>query len=504
MNKKIILFVALFGTLIISAQNFTDALRIANSEVRGTARYCAMGGAFGALGGDLSAVGINPASSAVFNSTLITTSLALDAKTINTSYFRTKNEAQANSFGFNQVGAVFVGEDKDSDWSRFSFALNYNRDNNLKEEYFIQGRNTNASIISYFKNIADDALIPLDLVRTQAGETIDDLYQYLGENESFDAQQVFLGYNGYILDPLDAADANNTTYNVADNYLSSDQEMSVLNKGFNSKFTINLGAAYKKKTYLGMSLHLLSYEFEETTKFTEKGVGATYLKEIKFDNYLTTKGDGIQFSFGVIHRITDAIRIGLTYDSPKFYTITDELSQSLETVRDDAGSLIRQTVDPITVNVYPEYKLQVPSKVTASMAIVVGKKGLISGDYSYQNQANIKMKPTSDFVGANADISSNLKGVSTFKLGTEWRFDALSIRGGYVLKQSPYKNTAVQGDYISYSAGIGYKFDGVTIDMSYIMGEYTDSHQFYTTGLTNAALLNKKNNQLVVSAKFVL
>ena len=50
------------------AQNYTDALRYSTEELTGTARFKGMSGAFGALGGDPSAFNINPAGSAVFNS----------------------------------------------------------------------------------------------------------------------------------------------------------------------------------------------------------------------------------------------------------------------------------------------------------------------------------------------------------------------------------------------------------------------------------------------------
>ena len=48
-----------------SAQNAYDALNFSESNYEGTARSVAMGNAFTALGGDLGAVTINPAGSAV-------------------------------------------------------------------------------------------------------------------------------------------------------------------------------------------------------------------------------------------------------------------------------------------------------------------------------------------------------------------------------------------------------------------------------------------------------
>ena len=63
------------------AQSIEDVLRFTRSELKGSARYVSMGGAFQALGGDLSAVSGNPAGAAVFlNSELGVTLNAMDNK----------------------------------------------------------------------------------------------------------------------------------------------------------------------------------------------------------------------------------------------------------------------------------------------------------------------------------------------------------------------------------------------------------------------------------------
>ena len=48
------------------AQDISDALRFSQDNLVGTARFRAMGGAFGAVGGDFSAINVNPAGSAIF------------------------------------------------------------------------------------------------------------------------------------------------------------------------------------------------------------------------------------------------------------------------------------------------------------------------------------------------------------------------------------------------------------------------------------------------------
>lgn len=69
--KKVIITIA--GGFLCSvfsySQNEIDALRYSTLTYGGTARFSAMGGAFGALGADLSNMGINPAGVALFSKT---------------------------------------------------------------------------------------------------------------------------------------------------------------------------------------------------------------------------------------------------------------------------------------------------------------------------------------------------------------------------------------------------------------------------------------------------
>ena len=67
MNKFFLSLILILATGTIVSQNVFDALRYSNDKIEGSARYSAMSGAFGALGGELSAISINPAGSAIFS-----------------------------------------------------------------------------------------------------------------------------------------------------------------------------------------------------------------------------------------------------------------------------------------------------------------------------------------------------------------------------------------------------------------------------------------------------
>ena len=65
--KKILFTILSLVVYNVSAQNYKDALRYSTEDLTGTARFKGMSGAFGAIGGDFSAININPAGSSVFS-----------------------------------------------------------------------------------------------------------------------------------------------------------------------------------------------------------------------------------------------------------------------------------------------------------------------------------------------------------------------------------------------------------------------------------------------------
>ena len=64
----IVILCTLVGTTSASAQNLYDAARLMGNDLNGTARFVGMGGAMGALGGDISTMGTNPAGMGIYRS----------------------------------------------------------------------------------------------------------------------------------------------------------------------------------------------------------------------------------------------------------------------------------------------------------------------------------------------------------------------------------------------------------------------------------------------------
>jgi long-subunit fatty acid transport protein len=482
----------------VFAQDVTDALRFSRGDVSGTARYTAMGGAFGALGGDISAIHLNPASSAVFITNKFSASLNLTSIS-NDSFYGGGFDMSSNSnFDMSQLGAVFVftTPNKEALFQKLSLGFSYNRTRNYDDQYAAEGTNSE-SISDYFLSNAEN--VPLDLLQPLAGESPSSLYEFLGQNEDFATQQAFLGYETFIINALDPSDLNNNQYtsNVfGSNYSQYYSETSSGNSGV---YTINGGGVIGEKFHLGLNLNFHFLDYSRSTLFDEFNTGSG-VTDIFFDNDLRTRGSGFSFQLGGIAEITKGWRLGFTYDSPTWMSISEELLQRIETVRPTDNVAV---LDPDILNIYPDYSFKTPGRLSLSTAYVFGGSGLISLDYSYKDFS--AMKFTSDyFDGQNKDITEMMTSASTINLGGEYRIQNASLRAGYFIKESPYLNEDFLGDTMGYSFGLGYNFGSATLDFSYQRIEQDRQGVLYFTGLSQEAEIQSFINNYALTLSFNL
>jgi len=500
MKKYLFVLITGFTFSVVQSQEITDALRYSQDNLTGTARYRAMSGAFGALGGDLSSLNVNPAGSAVFSNNQVTFTLSNNDTKNNSNYFGTTTSENSNSFDLNQAGGVFVfkNQNPNSDWRKFSVALNYENTNNFDNSIFSAGTNPTNSVDSYFLAFANG--VPLGTLENSS-------YGSLNHG----AQQAYLGYNAFIIDPV-SNDPNNTQYvsNVpaGGNYY---QENTITSEGYNGKLSFNAATSYNDRIYIGVNLNSHFTDFRKYTSFYEDNnapLTPDYtVSKLRFDNELYTYGTGFSFQLGTIAKVTEEFRLGLAYESCTWYHLSDEFSQKLVAVSSSStGNDTNDVVDPRITNVYEPYKLQTPSKLTGSLAYVFGKTGLISLDYVIKDYSKTKFKPENDsyFNGINNSMTNLLDTSGELRIGAEYKIEKLSLRGGYRFEQSPYKDKNTMGDLTGYSAGLGYNFGSSKVDISYAYAKRDSQQGFFSQGLTDGAAISNVNNNVALTLLFEL
>lgn len=503
MKKLQVLFISILSMSTFYGQDITDALRYSQSEIQGTARFRALSGAFGALGGDISAVSINPAGAAVFTQSHASFSLSNAEVDNDTRYFNGLGSTSESNFDIHQGGAVFVfASNNSSPWKKFTLGVAYDRTNNFDDNWFAFGTNPNSNnfnntIASYFFDYADG--LRFDEISAFDGETLAQAYQEIGSVYGFGNQQAFLGYESFILDPEFNTD-DNTSYLINLGEGNFNHDYSVVSTGYNGKISFNVATQYEDNLYLGLNINSHFIDYQRSNLLFEENSNGSDVDFIEFENNLSTTGTGFSFQLGGILKLSPEFRVGLTYDSPTWFTIEEESTQYLGT--DGINGFVE--INPQVVNIFPEYKIKTPSKVTGSLAYIFGQKGLISFDYSTKDYSKTEFRPTSDpaFADENNFIGNTLTDAATYRFGGEYKHKQFSFRGGYRFEESPYANGLTVGDLTGYSLGLGYNFGNTKLDLTYDQSERSFETPLYSIGLIDTVSIDRTNSNITLSLSF--
>src|SRR5690606_22463366 len=140
-------------TLIsLKAQNEFDALRYSTLEFYGDARFNAMGGSFGALGANMSAISVNPGGLGVYKSSDFSFTPAFHYNYSDSKY--DGNIIKDDNLNFHLSNVGLVGNFKTSrDWESVSLAMGYNRTSNYNSSITFKGTTDSSALNGYVNEL---------------------------------------------------------------------------------------------------------------------------------------------------------------------------------------------------------------------------------------------------------------------------------------------------------------------------------------------------------------
>lgn len=499
MYKFRLLFILSISFQLTYAQSLNDLNIFLGSELNGTSRFNAMAGAFGALGGDLSGISINPAGSSVFLYSEFGATMNYSSTETEGIFFgNSRKQSPEDHLKLDQLGAVFVfnNTNTEANWTRLSLGINRHRVSKFDQKAQIQGSNIQG-IDNYFLYYADG--LPFENLPLYEGETVPEVYRILGEENGFAAQQAFLGYQAYILNPFDFEDTETEYYSNLD-YNQVNQKLQLLSRGRHQKNTLNFGARYKNFLHLGVNLNLHKLEYHHNENFFESGHSTqSPVYDIEFGNELSVFGDGYSAQLGAL-LILKQFRLGLTYDSPEYLEISEESQQEVSSFYIDQGITTKETIKPGIINAYEPYQLILPSKTTLSAAYIFGNRGLISIDYTTQNTGDsvFKKEEGSSYLDdLTARISTYFETAQTLRIGSEFRLKDISLRAGFFNRINIQQK--VSASNTAYTAGIGLDLGSNSLSFSLIQFQDSKTFQLFSEGLTDSYTLSNLHTQFSIS-----
>lgn len=519
--KKNLFLLLFFSQIIVFAQDLQQAWIASQTSLQGGARFTAMGGAFGAVGGDLNAMTINPAGSSIFSFSEVALSGFSFSQTNHTNYFNTSTSEKNRSTGLHQAGIVLVlNNEGSSNWSKVSVGFNYQKTANLNDRYVVQGNNPDRGLDAYFLTFAQG--YELRDITWYDDETFGEAYRAVGNTPGlgFNGQQALFGYAGYVINGVPFAGSDDMTDPSIRSYSTNvlpgsggfNQRYETTMSGNKKRYTFNVSGVFQDRLYLGLNINTYTMELTKITRIQEQGYAQnSNVQFLDFYNELYSLGSGSSLQLGAIYKLNDAFRIGLTLDSPTYYRFSDTIYQNLYSEVYNTNDQIEPLeLDPringqIVETYIPEYELDTPGSIRASLAYIINDRGVLSIDYSQRKYQNTRFGPQTDAYlnDLNQRIDTDYDTRKLLQIGCEYRINPqISLRGGYAHESANQRQTDNTRGVVS--GGIGYNFGASNLDISIQSAINNSAHPLFDTGLTDSYDLEQERFQLVLTYRLKL
>lgn len=497
-NIIVILFVLAIFTPTWG-QNDENVLNMSQYFTGGTARGISLNGAYGALGGDMTSLSINPAGLGVYRSSEFVFTPSLSINNVNSNFYNSSYEDSKNKVNISNMGIVFAySSNSQVGWVGLSFGVAYNRLVDFNRNLTIQGENLRSSYIDDFLYNAN---------RTKGGpEQLNDLYERLA-------------YRTYAIDLSNTSDEYISDF-TDEGYYRQNQQRMISTKGGIGEYAFSLGANYSNQLYLGATLGVQRMRYEENKVHEETMPNDFYfLESFRFyeDNY--TFGTGYNFKIGSIYRPLAPLRLGFAFHTPTYYDLESEIDTEMITEFKntppgaDPGDLSFRR-SPLNGTFVNEFNVTSPLKMIFSGALQ-NKVGLLSVDFEYVDYSKSKIRSDENsFSDINKSIQKNFRQTYNLKIGGEIKLEEFSLRGGYGFYGSPFYSGHFnkKADTQSYSFGVGYRGESMFVDLGYIAFNTKSKYRLYTYERPNSdntwsdfdelADLDTKLNRFVLTVGF--
>lgn len=531
MKKLIFATIGLALPVLLSAQSAIDAYNLSQSDIRGTARFMSMGGAFTALGGDLSTLVQNPAGIGVYRRSEIGATIDISPKNITAQTGTTKSKVSStpvscNNFGY--VGTVNLGGAMET----FSWGATFNRVASFDRKFSAYNGMTSTSLSNYIADYTSGT--PSSGMEFGSGN----LNTY---NPYFDSDidwLSILAYNSYMINPTNG----NGYHGLYQQGTKGDAWTEMRETGYVDEYAIDFGGNVKDLVMWGIGFGITDLKYNKVAYYSESmekayvmtSSGSMTTGNAGFDlsNYQRVDGTGFNVKLGLIFKPVNELRIGIAFHTPTWYSLTTkgyaETAYSYLNPNAPEGRENPLSGSEYTDDYYYNFRLTSPWKIMVGAAYVIGSKAILSADYEHQAYNKMRLSyqgQFGDYVSddyVNGDISDYYKSANIFRIGAEYRVTPeFSVRAGYNYTSSTASNymegrneilTAGTDPSYTYnrgvnavSIGLGYRYKTFYVDGAYIYKNKKMTYKAYTdfgSYTSPSADLTDNTNSIVLSLGF--
>lgn len=484
MKKTLLTFTAITAVFTAMAQIPEDVLRYSYHPQHGSARNMAIGGAMGSLGGDINALYVNPAGLGLYKTSEFVLSPAVALNNNKSTYFGTSQTAKKSAFDLGTSGFVVGFNQRGSKWTSQAFSLGINQTANFNNIISYHGQNAATSYSEqYTEELSSSGLSINQALNTPAF-----------------AYSTALALDTYLIDTFRTSNNDPIVKGLPefllDKGIALDQQKTIETKGGIYEIGLGYASNMDDKLYLGASVGIPIVSYERNTTFREADISGNTNNNFAFselNDKLTTKGAGINLKLGLIYKVSNMVRLGVTLHTPTYYSLTDRQTAEMATNTEAYSNnhILPSSSLKFTNGSQGEtrYNARTPFKAIFSGSYVFREvsdtrqqRGFISADIEYigypstnfsVNAVDASTEDHNYYNDLKTAIKSYYKGAVNFRLGGELKFNTLMVRVGGAYYGNPYKQdnkneqNNLKSNIIQAGGGIGYRNHGVFVDLTY-------------------------------------
>ena len=488
--KKVLLLLIIFNFQFsifssVCAQDIYQVAELSAVDLNGSARYVGMGGAMGALGGDISLMSSNPAAIGLYRRGDASVTGSLVSQPDSKKWI----DEKPSYASFDQAGFVYSMPFDGNSLRYFNLGFNYHKHHD-------------------FNQLMNNANVDLKGIGTPSQTwQLADLCNYWG-GADMATPLANLAYDAYA---VGFDDDTYTAYNASSLTYAKDRW------GSNSAFDFNAAFNFNDKYYFGLTASVYSVKQKSYMYYSENllDVDGNDDGSLGMQNSSKLTGTGFDMKLGFLARPIDGsnFKMGITLTTPSYYKLHYRNELDYATQTESFGFKM-----PEGYYIRYDYNVRTPWRLGLSIGNTFFHRLALDAEYefadysccavSYDDEGwddwNWEWRHSTKDRALNREIDRHLKSTHTLKVGAELMINPMIyVRGGYNFVTPAFEKDAYLDQFINsasvdvasntdylnlsginrYTAGVGFKVGNFYADAAWLY-----QHQRGTLYAFDAAL----------------
>ncbi len=267
--------------------------------------------------------------------------------------------------------------------------------------------------------------------------------------------------------------------------------------------SFNVGAAFEasKDVMVGFSMNIPfgTYKYarlleeDDFQNDNDGNGGTTDFAFLSFSEAFESRMVGLSLRGGVSANVSNNIRVGLSIETPTWYSVSEDYDTGLYTEFDNGDAFeYGDDFEEDAGRGSFDYTVKTPWRMEAGIAFEAGNL-TISGDLEFVDWSQMELdSDTYAFSDENLAIRQAFESTTNVRIGAGYRFEKLQLRGGLAVNPDPRTNSDINRDRGTVGLGLSYFVnDQFAFDLGVMAEVFEDSYQPYSE-VANAPVVSEE------------